>query len=989
MVWKLFNISVKNVYQTTKGFLLLKFISILFLCLTMIGCSLGDPLTPEEREWLKKHDGKIIVNNEAGWAPIIDTDKDGNSYGIVMDYQKLLEKKLNFKFKMDKLDSWKNFMERFQNREIDVNNNLQKNPKRSQYALFTKPYIEIPNAIIVRNELNKPLVLEKMDGMKIAATRNFALHDFIKNKYEFLKIVPQNNDLACLLEVSTKNVDAAVVNLAVASFLIEKEGIANLRVAGYVNYTNKLCFASRKDWPILNRILEKGLGLITKKERDSIYREWISLERKYEPFYKNQLFWFVVAGVAGITLFTFFFILTWNRSLKIQVQLRTKNLETINIQLQNEITERKLAEEALKERSDFIDKIIQSSALSTWISDSKGTAIRANPACLKFFGATAEEVIGKYNLLQDVVIEQKGLMPTIEKVFEKAETANIIVDYDFASVDHVNVKNATHKIVNSILTPITDKHGKVTNVIVQAIDLTEIKTAELALKQSEEKHRALIENLSEMILILDKDGINLWNSPAVRQYGMEPEDAIGINALDYTHPDDKERVTKVLKDVVENPGKVITLEGLKAVLSDGRILYLDDTFVYLPETSGINGIVVTCHDVSERILTEQKQARLEEQLQQAQRMEAIGTLAGGIAHDFNNMLGVITGNTSFLLGKLNQGDELYHVLSDIQESSKQAQNLTHQLLTFSKGGAPIKKVTDINRLLKASVIFSTRGAAANCHFELSDELWSTEIDEGQINQVIGNLVINANQAMPNGGTITIRTENEKIEANSELPLSAGIYIKVIFKDQGVGISKKHLLNIFDPYFTTKQKGSGLGLATAYSIIKRHGGHISVYSEIEKGTVFNVYLPASLKGVSKVKDVVKPSHTGKGKILIMDDQEIILRMATSMLEYLGYDATVAMDGSQAIELFRDAYQSENPFNLVILDLTVPGGMGGTETIQTLLNIDPKLKAVVSSGYSNDPVMADYEAYGFCGLLPKPYTNDHMTTLLNKIFNEKER
>ncbi|MCP3940566.1 MAG: response regulator, partial [Desulfobacteraceae bacterium] len=308
--------------------------------------------------------------------------------------------------------------------------------------------------------------------------------------------------------------------------------------------------------------------------------------------------------------------------------------------------------------------------------------------------------------------------------------------------------------------------------------------------------------------------------------------------------------------------------------------------------------------------------------------------------------------------------------------------------TFSKGGAPIKKVADINKLIKESAIFSTRGAKAKCSFELQENLWLSEVDEGQINQVIGNLVINANQAMPNGGTIKIRTENENIDTENWLHISAGRYIKIIVEDQGVGISEKSLPNIFDPYFTTKQKGSGLGLATTYSIIKRHGGHITVHSETEKGTIFNVYLPAASIVLKKIADKAEVKHKGKGKILIMDDQKPILKMFDRIISRMGYDTVSATDGSQAVELYRDAYQSGNPFDLVILDLTVPGGMGGAKTILELLKIDTKVKAVVSSGYSNDPIMANYEDYGFCGVIPKPYTKDQMTELLYRIFGEKE-
>ncbi len=377
---------------------------------------------------------------------------------------------------------------------------------------------------------------------------------------------------------------------------------------------------------------------------------------------------------------------------------------------------------------------------------------------------------------------------------------------------------------------------------------------------------------------------------------------------------------------------------------------------------------------------------MKESLIQSQKMESISTLAGGIAHDFNNLLGVITGNVSYSLSQLNQGEELFEVLSDVQEGAKQAQNLTQQLLTFAKGGEPVKKTIDLNQLLKKSSQFAIRGANSRCEFEFSENLFMTKVDSGQINQVINNLMINANQAMPHGGIIHIKTENTKFKAEKSIPLPDGQYIKFSIKDQGIGISEKNISNIFDPFFTTKQKGSGLGLSTVYSIIQKHNGHIAVYSEIDKGTIFHVYLPASSKDIEKTEGKSETTHQGQGNILIMDDQEPILKMMGRILNRMGYETAFAIDGSQAIEMYKKAQLSGNSFDLVILDLTIPGGLGGAKTIPELLKIDPKVKAVVSSGYSNDPIMANYEAYGFCGVVPKPYTKAQLSEVLNRIFRK---
>ncbi len=498
------------------------------------------------------------------------------------------------------------------------------------------------------------------------------------------------------------------------------------------------------------------------------------------------------------------------------------------------------------------------------------------------------------------------------------------------------------------------------------------------LRVSEERYRTLIENLPQKIFLKDRNSIYIsCNKSYAEDLGIESDQIDGKTDYDF-FPKQLSEKYRIDDKRIMNSGEIEELQ--ENYIKNGQEFWVNTVKIPVKDTDGnIISILGIFWDITEK-------KRYEEQLRQTHKLEAIGTLAGGIAHDFNNMLGVIVGNISYALSTLNKNDELYEVLSDVQESSKQAQSLTYQLLTFSKGGAPIKKVSSINQLLTESAIFSTRGAKANCKFELSDNLWTVEVDEGQINQVIGNLVINANQAMPDGGTITITTENVNIVPESSIPLPVGRYIKIVVEDQGLGISKKHLPKIFEPYFTTKQKGSGLGLATAYSIIKRHGGHITVYSEIEKGTVFNIYLPALLKGVKATEDKGESKHTGKGKILIMDDQESILKMLGRMLNHMGYRTEFAMDGSEAIKKYREAYQSQNPYHLVILDLTVPGGMGGAKTIPELLKIDPKVKAFVSSGYSNDSIMGNYKDYGFCGVVPKPYTKDQLAELLNKIFDQ---
>ena len=363
-------------------------------------------------------------------------------------------------------------------------------------------------------------------------------------------------------------------------------------------------------------------------------------------------------------------------------------------------------------------------------------------------------------------------------------------------------------------------------------------------------------------------------------------------------------------------------------------------------------------------------------------MESISILAGGIAHDFNNILTAILGSVN--LAKVHAVDSLVkEKLVKIEKASIQAKDLTQQLLTFSKGGAPIKKVTSLVGLIKDSTTFALRGSKVKCQFLIPKTLWPAEVDEGQIGQMISNLIINADQAMPEGGTVQVQAENVVISSDCEVPLNPGRYIQISVEDQGIGIPKQYLTKIFDPYFTTKQEGSGLGLATSYSIIKNHGGCITVESHVGTGTVFHVYLPASAKRLKTGKEEKDTLVGGKGRILLMDDEESILEVTGEVLTYLGYEVEVARDGLEALELYKKAHTLEIPFDAVIIDLTIRGKMGGREAIQHLLKIDPSAKAIVSSGYSDDPVMANYRDYGFKGVVSKPYTIKELSEALREV------
>jgi nitrogen-specific signal transduction histidine kinase/CheY-like chemotaxis protein len=395
----------------------------------------------------------------------------------------------------------------------------------------------------------------------------------------------------------------------------------------------------------------------------------------------------------------------------------------------------------------------------------------------------------------------------------------------------------------------------------------------------------------------------------------------------------------------------------------------------------IIGAVIAFQDMSVR-------KQMEEDILRAQKLESIGVLAGGLAHDFNNLLTAILGNVSLAKLLASPEDKISQRLTAAENASLRARDLTLQLLTFSKGGAPIKRTTSMGVLIKDSVSFASSGSNVICEFAIPDDLWVVDIDEGQMSQVIHNLIINADQAMPGGGTILVSCRNTTVSQDDGLPLKSGNYILISISDQGQGISPKYLPKIFDPYFTTKETGRGLGLAMVYSIVRNHEGHITLESKIGVGTTFKIYLPASGSRISGDNIAESQLRTAKGKILVMDDEAIVRESMIEILSFAGYEVESAKEGTEAIDAYIKAKASDKPFDIVIMDLTIPGGMGGKEAIETLKEIDPEIKAIVSSGYSNDPVMANFRAYGFEGAVSKPYKVAEIVDTLYKVIKRAD-
>lgn len=525
------------------------------------------------------------------------------------------------------------------------------------------------------------------------------------------------------------------------------------------------------------------------------------------------------------------------------------------------------------------------------------------------------------------------------------------------------------------LLPVTEKQ-----IVVIVRNITESKRVQLALMEEKERLSVTLKSIVDGVATSDTAGrIVMINKAMEKMSGWSQEEAENRHCIDIITVvgDSSSAPLRQALELAATQRTIVHLpENLTLVGKTGkRIMVAMSVAPITDHADRLAGTILVLRDITEKLKLEQEQIKSE-------RLDSIGLLAGGIAHDFNNVLGAILGNISLAKMYLPRGEKSSEILERAEKASNRAKELTQQLLTFARGGAPIRETAYLPDILKETVLFMLSGSKVKCEFKIQHNLWLVDIDKGQISQVINNLAINAVQAMPDGGVLTVTAENTISSTYEENGGTVTRFVKILLRDSGSGIPPESIPHIFEPYYTTKRDGNGLGLATSYSIIKNHGGRIEVESEVGVGTVFSLYLP-----VSEEKVVVQPERQerplpGHGRILVLDDDETILEIVHGYLEYFGYDDVAVKNSDAAIAAYTEAMKSGNPFDAVIMDLTVPGGKGGKEAMEKLLLIDPNICAIVSSGYSQDAVMAEYQHYGFKGVLVKPYSIESFSRVLHE-------
>jgi len=722
---------------------------------------------------------------------------------------------------------------------------------------------------------------------------------------------------------------------------------------------------SKSNSALLEKLNANLKGFVGSPEYQRIYVKWYGTP---VPYWTSKKILFI----AGVSLFVIVCSMAF---------WRYRSISNINKELVRTIEERKRSEAALRESEKKLLESQRIAHIGNWEHDLSTGKVAWSDELFRILGFDPKTEAADFQRFFERV------HPDDRESLKKA-IDDSLRDYQPFTTDYRYIPgDGTIKFVNAQAHLVREETGDRMILRGTGQDITERKLVEEKIRKSEQFTRTILDTVDEGFIVIDSDfRILTANKAYCNQASLPCDEVIGKHCYEVSHHSSHpchELGEECAVRLVFNTGQAHTALH-KHPDHNGQVLFVETKAFPLKDDAGrVMSVIETINNITEKRL-------LEEERLKSQKLEAIGTLAGGIAHDFNNLLQGVFGYISLAKLRRNDAAKSLGALEEAEKALHLSVKLTSQLLTFSKGGKPLKKPIDLKPVIANAAQFALSGSSSSCRMALDNGLYQVEADEGQISQVIQNIVLNADQAMPGGGQVEITANN--IPASAPAPpqgLEKRSYIVITIRDSGVGIAKEHQSRIFDPYFTTKEKGSGLGLATSYSIIKNHSGLIEAASEEGKGATFRVYLPAVAAKADDAK--IKPSASGTpagrtGRVLVMDDDPIVRDVAGELIRTLGHDVDFASHGWEAIDKYQKAREDGKPFDVVLLDLTIRGGMGGAETMQKLLAIDSAVKAVVSSGYSESATLSSYRDQGFKAFLQKPYDADGLHRTLSSIFDK---
>ena len=949
--------------------------------------AISTEFTKQEKVWLKAHP-IIRMGYDPEFHPLEFLDESGSYVGMAADYIKLLNERFGLNIvPAPKIKSWTVANEKGKTKELDLFPVITPSPERKEYWGFTDTYLEYSNVIFTRDDYPQVAGLDSFIGKKLSAPIGYVSYELIKNNYPMITLVGSDSILEGLKKVSSGQVDAFVGDIPTTVYYMRKNNMTNIKVSAPTALKVKgFSMAVREDWPELVSILNKGLASITEEERQKISAKWIKLE--YDPVADYSHFGKLLVTFSIILVMVFAWIRFLQKQrrtiasakeeacaardeLEIRVIERTAELVESNKKLTAEIEERKQAEAGLLEKTNLLRAVHEANRDLQFILDGDGVITDFYAPDEGDLYVPAENFTGKR--MQDVVPPNVG--EQFQKAFEEASSTRALV-----TIEYMLPMPTGNRIFEGLIVSLPHK-----GLVVTARDITERIKAVDDLRESKENLSTTLNSIGDAVVAVDLDGkVVRMNPVAEKLTGWAFEEALGKpldGIFNIINRQTREKIG-IQVDKVRTSGVVIgNVNNTVLIAKDGLEYQITHSAAPIRDADGSSrGAVLVFRDVTE-------QKRMEEKIFKAKKLESVGILAGGIAHDFNNILTGLFGNIELVKTKLPQEHAAYANIKTAHQALESAKSLTQQLLTFAKGGDPLLEAVDLKQVIRDSIAFNLSGSNIKTVLNLPANLWRANADKGQVSQVVSNLTINARQAMPNGGTLTINAENIEDIKDSAADHLSGNYVKICIQDEGGGISPEHLEKVFDPYFTTKQAGSGLGLATVHSIVAKHNGHINIVTELGVGTTFIIYFPmdSSAQEAAHAIPLYKTEEINSvlGHVLIMDDDEMIRDLLLGMLKFCGYTADVAADGKEALGKYISAIKSDNLFDIVIMDLTIPGGMGGKEAVVEFLAIDPNVKVIVSSGYATDRIMANYRDYGFSGRLAKPFVMANLIKELSRI------
>jgi PAS domain S-box-containing protein len=911
-----------------------------------------DPLTVEERSWLEAHPEKLTLFFNTQFPPIEFISESGSFTGMGADVISRIETLLGIDFVTTPLDDWNKHLAALKSGECAIAPTIVRTDERETYTFFTKPYATVPVVIITPRTTSAQITLDDLANRRVGVVSGYATETYLTNRalQKRFELVTVANVSEGLRRVAFGQIDAFVENLAVAAYYIELEGIPNLRVAGTTDYAFAWRIGISREYPLLFSAISKALEQISADDMTAIRKKWIAMEVdfKMDPKTRRNLIFtaifsvLLLACLTGITIF-------------------------LKLRLNQKIT-------GLKESEEKYRLLFDNAVEGVFQTTPDGRFLSANPSLARILGFNCAEEL--FDHFQDI-----GRQHYLKS--EDRETFRRIMETDGGTSDfevQLRRRDGSPIWASVKARAVRDETGEIQRFEGLLEDITDRKHAEKALKESEKRYRTILNEMSEGYHEVDLAGnFTFFNEAFLNLFGYSSDEMLGTNFSCYASEEAiAKRIYRIYNemyrtgvpiqnyewDILRKDGESRTLAFYASLIRDSK-----------GGPSGFRGIV---RDITQNKRAEKEREKLQSQLIQAQKMESVGRLAGGVAHDFNNMLGVILGHAELALQKARNKQDPCSNLEKIQTAAQRSADLTKQLLTFARKQIIEPKVLDLNHTVEKMLSMLRRliGEDIDLSWVPARKLWPVKMDPSQVDQILANLCVNARDAITGVGKLTIETGMitfDQAYCADHAGFVPGDFVMLAVSDDGCGMDKEILNNLFEPFFTTKEvgKGTGLGLATVYGIVKQNNGFINVYSEPDQGSTFRIYLPRqhfSAKKTDAANHSQMPAPTGNETILLVEDEPDILEMTRTMLEQKGYSVLSAATPAAAIEMAR---AQTDGIHLLITDVIMPE-MNGRDLAEQLTKLFPKIELLFMSGYTANVIVHQGMLNEGVAFLQKPFS-----------------